>query len=170
MLVKTVGREAIIILLVFKVFHHRQKVMKTKFVIEKLSPLKLPATEASVFEQRVAEAAEEISAIGITLPPPHFIRKPTPRSVYERVKCNEFIFVFKYDDYKPDMLHIYSRHMTTPDDVINLYFNYDSVWDEERKRFALFSETHGLYWFWRDEPKKVIMVISCFKRQPERSA
>ncbi len=141
--------------------------MNTQLEFEKLSPIKLPASEASVFEQHIAKADQELPIIGEALHQPSFIRKPTPRSDFERIKCNDLIFVFKYDDKKPDMLHIYSRHLTTPDDAIYLYFNQDPVWDEERKRFGNFSETHGLYWFWRNKEKRVIMVISCFKRQLE---
>ncbi len=142
--------------------------MKTQLEIEKLGPLKLPANQASLFEQQIAETDTELTALGVAPREPLMLRKPTPRPEYEHVKCNGLIFVFKYDDKKQDILHIYSRHLTTPDDALDLYFNYESVWDEERKRYANFSDTHGLYWFWCNKEKKVIMVISCFKRQNGR--
>jgi len=138
------------------------------FIIKKLSPLKLPESAASVFERHIIKADRELP--GFEEDARSLLWKPPPRPEYERLKCNDFIFVFKYDENKPDMLHIYSRHMTTPDDVINLFFSYDPIWDEERKRFGNYSDTHGLYWFWRNKEKKVVMVISCFRKQPERPA
>ena len=128
--------------------------MNTQLVIEKLGPLKLSPNEASIFEQRIGETDKELIALGVAPRGPMLLKQPTPRPEYEHVKCNGLIFVFKYDYKKPDMLHIYSRHMTTPDDALNLYFNQDAVWNEERKRYANFSKTHGLYWFWCNEEKR----------------
>jgi hypothetical protein len=34
------------------------------------------------------------------------------------------------------------------------FFSQDPVWNERYKRFETYSETHGLYWFWRDDHKK----------------
>lgn len=62
-------------------------------------------------------------------------------------------------------LHIYARHMCSPEDAINVFFETEEdEWDPEFRRFESFTDTHGLYWFWMDEEKTVVMIISCFKR------
>jgi len=140
--------------------------MEPDFNIEKLGPLKLPISEASVFEQHIIKADRELP--GFKEDARKLLWKPPPRPEYEHVKCDKYIFVFKYDEKQRDMLHIQARHMTTPNDAVNLFFSYKSVWDEEKERFASYSDTHGLYWCWCNEPKKVVMVISCFRRQSDR--
>lgn len=83
---------------------------------------------------------------------------------YRRVRENGVAFVFKTDDDDPDLLHIYARHLTTIDDALDVFF--DPAASETRNaahdRFERYSATHGLFWFWLDEPKKVVMVITCF--------
>ena len=71
--------------------------------------------------------------------------------------------MFKYDDDAPDLLHIYARHVTEPDDALDVFFyrSATQIHNAERARFERSNETHGLYWFWREEPS-VVMVISCF--------
>ncbi len=139
--------------------------MTQQLIYAKLEPLKLPRKEALAFEQQIIEADEQV--LERDLKPlwrkPPTILKRVARPVYERIRCNEFTFVFKYDEDNPEMLHIFARHSTTPDEAIQLFFTEDAVWHEERERFENHSQTHGLYWFWRDEDKKVVMVISCFK-------
>ncbi len=127
---------------------------KTDLVIEKLSPITLEADQASVFEKRIAIADEELPTIGDAVRAPLSLWKPPPRPEYERLKCNDHTFVFKYDQNDPEILHIYARHMTTPDDAFVLYFNEDAIWDEERERYGNFSDTHGLYWCWCNKEKE----------------
>lgn len=67
------------------------------------------------------------------------------------------------DDVDPHILHIYARHLTTIDDALDVYFESKPKWNDQFERYENYSETHGLYWFWLDEPQKVIMVISCFR-------
>lgn len=159
--------EAIIIQRIIKYSRSDAKIMETKFILEKLSPLELPPDESLAIEKRIIEADFESRGSGFGWAPPKF-PEPTPQPSYERIKCQDYIFVFKYDENKPDILHIYSRHLTTSDDAIALFFSYDPVWDGARKRYANYSDTHGLYWFWCNQEKKVVMVISCFRRPPER--
>lgn len=86
---------------------------------------------------------------------------------YEKYKAfgyRDHKFVFKYDDIDPPMLHIFVRHLTSATDAINTFFAArTTVWNDLHSRFESFTETHGLYWFWRDEQERVVMVITCFK-------
>ncbi|MCA9805096.1 MAG: hypothetical protein KC777_24170 [Cyanobacteria bacterium HKST-UBA02] len=71
-------------------------------------------------------------------------------------------FVFKYDDEFPDMLHIWVRHTKTVEDAIEIWFEAaDETWDANHERYQTYSKSQGLYWFWLEE-NKVIMVVSCF--------
>lgn len=72
-------------------------------------------------------------------------------------------FVFKYEPGVPGMLHIYARHLTEPVDAIRAYFEGQHVWNPEHERFETSSEIHTVYWFWKDEAKKVVIIITCFK-------
>ena len=67
------------------------------------------------------------------------------------------------NDDAPELLHIYVRHLTSIDDALDTFFNGQTSWNEEQKRFETYTGTHGLFWFWL-EPDKVVMVISCFKQ------
>jgi len=139
--------------------------MTQQLIYKTLEPLKLSQKDALSFEQQIIEADEELISPVVQFiwrKPPRKLRR-VERPVYERIQCNEFAFVFKYDAGKPEMLHIDARHSTTPDDAIQLFYSQDAIWHEKRNRFENHSQTHGLYWFWRDEIKKVIMVISCFE-------
>ncbi|MEZ4489308.1 MAG: hypothetical protein R3F51_17110 [Cyanobacteriota/Melainabacteria group bacterium] len=82
---------------------------------------------------------------------------------YKQVKEDGFIFLFRYDTVDPTILHIYARHLTSIDDALDLFFETEPKWNEKFKRFENYSDTHGLYWFWRDERKKIVVVITCFR-------
>ena len=83
---------------------------------------------------------------------------------YENYDYDGYRFVFKYDDDFPDMLHIWVRHTKTVADAVEIWFEgTDEPWDAAKKRFATYTEGQGLYWFWL-EMDKVIMVVSCFDR------
>ncbi len=86
---------------------------------------------------------------------------------YRRVRENGVTFVFKYDDVDPTLLHIFARHMTEVDDALDVFFdpNATETFNSQFQRFERFNATHGLYWFWIDEPGKVLMVITCFTLQ-----
>jgi len=85
-------------------------------------------------------------------------------SRYRRVRDNGVVFVFKTDDDDPEMLHIFARHLTSIDDALDVFF--DSTATQARNavhdRYERYSATHGLFWFWLDEPGRVVMVITCF--------
>ena len=83
---------------------------------------------------------------------------------YRRVRERGILFLFKYDDDAPDLLHIYVRHLTTIDDALDTFFdpNAESQWNPERARWETQSATHVLYWFWLEDNRKV-MVVSCFQ-------
>jgi hypothetical protein len=81
---------------------------------------------------------------------------------YKTVEEHGHRFVFAYDDDAPDLLHIYVRHLTSVDDALDTFFNGQTKRNEEQQRFETFTDTHGLFWFWI-EPEKVVMVISCFR-------
>jgi len=72
-------------------------------------------------------------------------------------------FVFKMDDVDPNLLHIYARHLTSIDDALDVFFDTTPTWNQQFERYENYSETHGLYWFWLNEKKKTVMVISCFR-------
>jgi len=80
---------------------------------------------------------------------------------YRQVEEGALRFVFKYDDDAPDLLHIFARHLTSVDDALDTFFLGETIWNAERQRFETYSETHGLFWFWIEE-NRVVMIISCF--------
>jgi hypothetical protein len=81
---------------------------------------------------------------------------------FKHFRARGIKFVFKHDAVDPELLHIYARHMTTPQDAAATFFAAQSTWDEENQRFETYSTTHGLFWFWLKENSGV-MVISCFR-------
>jgi hypothetical protein len=72
-------------------------------------------------------------------------------------------FIFKFDALDPTILHIFARHLIEPDDAIELFYdeNATTEWNANRCRFETYSKSRGLFWFWIEE-NKVVMVISCF--------
>lgn len=83
---------------------------------------------------------------------------------FQRVRRAGVTFVFKTDPDDPALLHIWARHLTTPDDVTSVWFDTSASqsWNAQHRRFERQNTTHCLYWFWIDEPGQVVMVISCF--------
>ncbi len=79
------------------------------------------------------------------------------------VKEKKISFFFKYDKSDPTQIHIYVRHLTSIDDALDAFFDGIKVWNEENKRYESTNDSHCLYWFWLDEKKKKVMIISCFK-------
>lgn len=72
-------------------------------------------------------------------------------------------FLFKTDPDAPDLLHIYARHLTTPTDAIQAFFDEraETTWVERHRRFETYTARSGLYWTWV-VPDRVVRVISCF--------
>ncbi|TAK36668.1 MAG: hypothetical protein EPO21_02020 [Chloroflexota bacterium] len=71
-------------------------------------------------------------------------------------------FVFKRDSLDPELLHIFVRHATHPEEAIETFFAAEPSWDEKHRRFETYSDTHGIFWNWI-EPGRVVMIITCFK-------
>lgn len=86
-------------------------------------------------------------------------------SRYKRLKANGVLFVFSYDKTAPDLLHIFVRHLVEPSHAIETFFDGETTWNAKHKRFETYTKSHGLYWFWLNEKKKHVMVISCFKTE-----
>ncbi len=82
---------------------------------------------------------------------------------YKTVREAGFTFLFRYDQVDPTLLHIYARHLTSIDDALDVYFDTRPVWNEQFRRFENYSTTHGLFWFWRNEAKKEVVIITCFR-------
>lgn len=82
---------------------------------------------------------------------------------YHREIYNHYTFVFKYEpDIEDEMLHIWVRHTKEPMDAMEAFFEGDTEWNHEHKRFETVSPTNTVHWFWLDEGNDVVMIISCF--------
>jgi hypothetical protein len=46
---------------------------------------------------------------------------------------------------------------------MDTFFEGDTRWNAERRRFETSTDTHTLYWFWLEQ-NAVVMVVSCFRR------
>lgn len=71
-------------------------------------------------------------------------------------------FVFKRDSVDPELLHFFVRHATSPEEAIETFFATEPRWNEKRQRFETYAAAHGVFWYWI-EPRRVVMVVSCFK-------
>ena len=78
------------------------------------------------------------------------------------VKENGINFFFKYDALSKDQLHIYVRHLTSIDDALDVFFKDNNTWNQRNNRFESKNDTHELYWFWLDDNKSKVMIITCF--------
>ena len=78
------------------------------------------------------------------------------------VKENGISFFFKYDTFSTDQLHIYVRHLATIDNALDVFFEANNTWNPEYERFESKNDTHELYWFWLDDNKTKVMIITCF--------
>jgi hypothetical protein len=63
---------------------------------------------------------------------------------YQRIRCAGITFLFKYEPGHPELLHIYVRHLTTPELAIDLFLDEKAAWNDKYRRFENYSETHGL--------------------------
>jgi hypothetical protein len=90
-----------------------------------------------------------------------------PPRRYQRIRHDDsgIVFVFAYDRTHPELLHIWARHLVSPSTAIDTFFEggRDTTWNERRQRYETYSIDHGLYWFWLD-PERAVMVISCFRQ------
>lgn len=81
---------------------------------------------------------------------------------YTNYTAEGIAFVFKYDAVAPDLLHIYARHLTSPDDAISTFFTAEAKWNAEHKRYENYSTTHAVYWYWIKQDS-VVMIVTCFR-------
>ena len=74
-------------------------------------------------------------------------------------------FVFAFDADAPDLLHIWVRHLTVPEDAMDAFFDSDARtrWDPVHRRFETSTPTHLLTWFWI-EVDQTVMVITCMRQ------
>ena len=79
-----------------------------------------------------------------------------------RDRSTGLIFVFKVDEDAPELLHIYARHVTTPEEAIDTFIRGETTWNEERQRFETSTDTHCVFWFWLQQDA-IVMVVSCFR-------
>ena len=71
-------------------------------------------------------------------------------------------FFFKHEDDAPELMHIYVRHLTTPEDAITTFFTGETTWNKKNKRYETKTKTHTVYWLWIDEENKKVLIITCF--------
>lgn len=79
-----------------------------------------------------------------------------------RHRQSGIVFRFAYDEADPSLLHIYARHLTTPDDAVRTFFLGKTTWDENLRRFETRTDTHLLTWFWV-RPRRIVQVLSCME-------
>jgi predicted DNA binding CopG/RHH family protein len=69
-----------------------------------------------------------------------------PKRRYQRVPHPEsgLTFVFAYDCDAPELLHIFSRHATSPGDAVDAFFEgrEDTTWNDEYERYETSGEHH----------------------------
>ncbi len=56
-----------------------------------------------------------------------------PPIAYRRIREQGVTFVFKYDVDAPHLLHIFARHLTEPDDALDVWFDPTTTqtWNED---------------------------------------
>lgn len=92
--------------------------------------------------------------------------QPQKKSMY-RIKYSDYTFYFAWDREDPEQLHITVRHLTTPDDVLNVFFaeddslNAQTHWNVLRQRFETRNQTHLLYWGWIEKTSKKVLIMTC---------
>lgn len=57
------------------------------------------------------------------------------KNQYEVVKVKGYTFFFKYEPPENELLHIWVRHLTKPENAIRTFFTSNPVWNDEHKRY-----------------------------------
>lgn len=71
-------------------------------------------------------------------------------------------FYFAYDPLDPSMLHIFARHLKTPQDAIRAWLGGQAAWNEAHARFHSHYQGIEVTWFWINERRRMVQVISCY--------
>lgn len=83
---------------------------------------------------------------------------------YKRIKhkASGIVFVFKYDDKDPELLHIFARHLMTERDALRIWFEGTTKWNKECDRHETRTSTEEVTWLWLEQ-NKAVMIISCYR-------
>jgi hypothetical protein len=81
---------------------------------------------------------------------------------YTNVTARGVTFVFKHEEDYPDLIHIWARHRKTEEDAIYIFFNGTTARNEEHDCWETKIGSEVLWWFWRNEERKIVMIITCF--------
>lgn len=83
---------------------------------------------------------------------------------YKGVRAKGVTFVFKYEEDYPEILHIFARHLKEPDDAIEIFFKGLGTWNTRLELWETRYQRQRIRWFWIDEKKKVVMIVTCFDK------
>jgi hypothetical protein len=84
--------------------------------------------------------------------------------MYQTVESDGYLFIFKMDAVDPQILHIWARHLKTPEDAIRIFMHGVDVWNAQHRRFETSLDNELLYWGWKEEDA-VVFVISCMDKE-----
>jgi hypothetical protein len=89
-------------------------------------------------------------------------QEPTKKKPHV-ARAKGHVFFFSLDEGSPDLLHIYVRRLMSPEGAIEIFFSKTAVtvWNAERQRYETKDGEDGLYWYWLNEEKKLVWIVSC---------
>ena len=71
-------------------------------------------------------------------------------------------FFFLYDEDTPEQLHITSSHGMGPFDAVQTFFDGETVFNDQRKRYETSTTTMCVYWVRLEEfYANAVLIISC---------
>ena len=82
-----------------------------------------------------------------------------------KVTVGGISFYFAYDSTDPNLLHIFARHLKTPDEAIRAWFRGQPEWNEIHSRFHSRAQGTEVTWFWIDEARRMVQIISCYEAE-----
>ncbi|MBX9693754.1 MAG: hypothetical protein K2Z81_15300 [Cyanobacteria bacterium] len=81
---------------------------------------------------------------------------------YQAFKRKGITFLFAWDDVDPSILHIYARHMTTPLEALEVFFNAtEKRYNKTQRRNEFKLREYELHWFWYNQEEKIVIIIMC---------
>ena len=89
---------------------------------------------------------------------------------YRQFRDQGVVFVFRLGERAargagpPPHLVRWDGRMATVEDAMDVFFDPDATttWNEEAERFESYTDRYGLFWFWLDERRRFVIVITCF--------